>query len=177
MAGARINFAEVEGGFDVLPEGQYECVIERVEVRESNSSDYNYLNFELKVTNEDYEDRRLWFIRSFSPKALPMMKDTFVALGVIEEDEEVDFEWDEDVDITPKEGPVLTNPDLEGIECVARVSNEMYDGTERNRVNGLGALNPEPTTKKGSPAKKSKSSNGRKASGSKKPASRKRSLR
>ena len=161
MSGMKVDFSEVEGSFEPLPEGAYECVIERIEVRESNSSDHDYLNWELKVTEDDYEDRRLWMITSFSPKALFRLKDIFVALDVIEGDEELDLEWADDVDVTPKEGPLLTDPDLIGVAVVAVVTNEMYDGRERNRVDDLKGVG------RSAPAAK-KSSNGKaKASGTK----------
>lgn len=168
----KVNFAEVEGGgFAPLPEGRYECVIERVEVRESQSSDNDYLNIELKVTDEEHEGRRLWFIRSFSDKAMPMMKDTLLALDVIEEDDELEFEWDDEVDITPKEGPVLTHPDLEGIACVAVVYSDIYEGRESSKVRSLEAAETSP--------KKRSASNGKaKSSGTKaKAGGRKRALR
>ena len=137
MAGLSVNFAEIEGSFEPLPEGEYECVIEKVEVRDSKSSDHDYLNWELKVLDEDYEDRRLWMITSLSPKALFRLKDVLVAIDVIDGDEELEIEWEDDVDITSQEGPLVTNPDLDGLPCVAVVTNEVYEGRERNRVNEL----------------------------------------
>lgn len=166
MGGLRINFAEIESSFEPLPEGRYDCIVDRVEVRESKSSDNDYLNWELVVQDEEYEDRRLWMITSLSDKALFRLKDVFLALGVIEEDDEIDIEWDDSVDITPTEGPQLTNPDVSGIPCVAIVTNEVYDGRERNRVNELDGANG------AAPAKKDKASSSRsKKSSSKKSSS------
>lgn len=162
MAGIRINFAEVEGSFEPMPEGAYECIIERVEVRESKSSDHNYLNWELRVTEEgDFEDRRLWTITSFSPKALFRLKDTLVAIGAIEPDEELEFEWEDDVDITPQEGPRLLNPDVEGMAVVAVVRNEFYDGRERNRVENMTSPDDVPAQASPRQAASGRSSGGR----------------
>jgi hypothetical protein len=161
MAGIKIDFSEVESSFEPLPEGRYECIVETVEVRESKSSDNDYLNWEMKVTEGEHADRRLWMITSLSEKALFRVKDTFLALGVIEEDDEVDVEWDDDVDITPQEGPVLTNPEVIGLACVAVVTNEVYEGRERNRVNELleaGAGTGSPSSSSGRPAKARSSS-------------------
>jgi hypothetical protein len=164
MGGLKINFAEVEGSFEPLPEGQYEVIIERVEVRESNSSDNDYLNWQLKVTDDgEFEDRNLWMITSLSEKALFRLKDVLVALEVIEEDEELELEWADDVDITPKEGPLVTNPELDGLAAIAVVTNEMYDGRERNRVNDLVAADAAPAKK--SPAKGGKGKAAAKKSG------------
>lgn len=182
MAGITINFSEIEGSFEPLPEGEYECVVERVEVRESQSSEHDYLNWELKVLDEEYEDRRLWQITSLSPRALFRLKDVLVALDVIDPDDELDIEWEEDVDITPKEGPLVTEPDLEGLACVAVVTNEVYEGRERNRVSDLlgadGATIDRATEKEEEPedeeedeeeeAPKRKKQTTRKASGKKK---------
>lgn len=139
MAGTKINFAEVESSsFEPLPEGNYEVVVDRVEVRESKSSEHYYLNWELEVTDEDYENQRLWMITSLSPKAMFRLKDVFLALGVIEGDEEgFELEWDDQVEVTPKEGPLLTSPEVDGLAAIAVVHNEVYNGKEQNRVNEL----------------------------------------
>lgn len=151
MGKMKIDFSDVESTFEPLPEGEYEILVERVEVRESNSSDNDYLNWELTVQDEEYEGRKLWMITSFSPKALFRLKEVLVNLGVIDEDDELDFDWDDDVDITPKEGPQVTEPELVGVAGVAVVSNEVYEGRERNRVAELrGADAPAKKT----PAKK-----------------------
>lgn len=171
MPGIKVNFAEVESSFEPLPEGRYECIVETVEVRESKSSDNDYLNWEMKVTDGEFEDRRLWMITSLSERALFRLKDTFLALGVIEEDDEIDIEWDDDTDITPQEGPVLTNPEVIGLACIAVVTNEVYEGKERNRVNEIldGSAGTAPAKSSSRPAKSrsAKSSNGSSKSTSK----------
>jgi hypothetical protein len=157
MGGFKVNFAEVESSFQPIPEGRYDAVVETVEVRESNSSDNDYLNWEFKILDEEYEDRRLWMITSLSPKALFRVKDTFLALGVIEEDDEIDIEWEDDVDITPREGPRMIAPEVDGLPCVVVVTNEVYDGRERNRVNEIAPADSEPD------ARPAKGSNGAEA--------------
>jgi len=162
MAGVSINFAEVESSsFEPLPEGNYEVVVDRVEIRESKSSEHYYLNWELEVQDGEFENQRLWMITSLSPKAMFRLKDVFVALGVITGDEEdFELEWDEQVEVTPKEGPLLTNPEVDGLACIAVVQNEMYNGKEQNRVNeilSVDEVEDKPAkasrAKKGSPAK------------------------
>lgn len=174
MPGIKVNFAEVESSFEPLPEGRYECIVETVEVRESKSSDNDYLNWELKVTDGEFEDRRLWMITSLSERALFRLKDTFLALGVIEEDDEIDIEWEDDVDITPQEGPVLTNPEVIGLACIAVVTNEVYEGKERNRVNEIldGSAGTAPAKSSSRPAKgRSRSSSKSSSNGSSKSSS------
>lgn len=165
MGEMRVNFAEVElNNFEPVPEGRYNVQVETVEVRESKSSDYDYLNWELRILDEEYEDKRLWMITSLSPKAMFKLKELLIDLEVIDgEEEDFPIEWDDDVDVTPKEGPVLTAPDVIGIEAVAVVENELYEGKEQNRVEQLlpageetGAAEPEeePAEEKKAPAKK-----------------------
>jgi len=129
-----INFAEVEGGFEAVPEGVYDVTIETVEVRDSKSSEHDYLNWEFKITGPDdeYEGQHLWMITSLSPRALFRLKDVFEALDVLED--EMDLDWDDDVEVTPGAGPQLLEPDVIGMACSVRVHNELYEGKERNRV-------------------------------------------
>lgn len=165
MAGIKINFAEVESSFEPLPEGVYDVIIEHVEVRESKSSDNDYLNWELTVQDEEFAGRKLWTITSLGEKALWKLKDTFLALGVIEEDDELDVEWEDDVDITPKEGPRVTSPELEGLAAVAVVYNEMYEGKEQNRIREL--RDPNEATEPVKAGASAKSSSGSRSSNNK----------
>jgi hypothetical protein len=127
-----INFAEVEGGFEAVPEGTYDVTIEKVDLRDSKSSEHDYLNWEFKIVGDDYEGQRLWMITSLSPRALFRLKDVFEALGVLED--EMTLDWDDDVEITNSSGPMLLEPDVIGMSCKVVVHNEVYEGKERNRV-------------------------------------------
>jgi len=153
--GIKINFADIQGGFEPLPEGEYEVVVETVEVRESGSSDNDYLSWELKVLDDEFEGRRLWMITSLGPKALWKLKDTLIALGVIEGDDEIELEWEDGVEITRQEGPRVTYPEVEGLACVAVVTNQVYEGRERNRVDDV---RPSGSEAKSQPSKKGKAS-------------------
>lgn len=134
MTRVNINFAEVEGGFEAIPEGTYLCEIEKVECRQSKSSEHDYLNWEFKILDDpDHEGQHLWMITSLSPRALFRLKDVFQALDVLEDEMNLDF--DDDVDITPTAGPRMLEPDVEGLTCYVVVTNEVYENKERNRVN------------------------------------------
>lgn len=126
-----IDFSEVEDSFEALPEGLYECVVEDAQVRESKSSDNPYISFEMKILDEEFEDRRIWIGASLSPKALWGLKGVLVSLGAIDEDDAVDLEWDEEVDMTPKEGPQVTNPEVIGLPCAIQTTNSVYNNRER----------------------------------------------
>lgn len=173
MGRTTINFADVEGGFEAVPEGVYDVTIETVEVRDSKSSEHDYFNWEFKITgpDDDYEGQHLWMITSLSPRALFRLKDVFEVLGVLED--EMTLDWDDDVEITPSTGPMLLEPDVIGMPCCVKVTNELYEGKERNRVDDV---LPEGSAKSSSrlPSAKSsraKSSNGKSAAGAKKKSS------
>lgn len=157
MGKITVNFAEVESGFEAIEEGPYPVVIEKVEVRESKSSDHPYLNWELTITDGDHEGRKLWQITSLSPNALFRLKDQLIALGVIEGDEEIDLDWDDDVEVTPKAGPMLLEPDVVGLAAIAIVTVEPYKGVNQNRVEVLQAAEGD-RPRKASSAKASASS-------------------
>lgn len=177
MGRTTINFAEVEGGFEAVPEGVYDVVIETVEVRDSKSSEHDYLNWEFKITgpDDDYEGQHLWMITSLSPRALFRLKDVFEVLGVLED--EMTLDWDDDVEITPSNGPVLLEPDVIGMACSVKVENEMYEKKERNRVQDVlpegasqsksnGKSRSSSAATKAGTAKKTSSSAAKKKSGS-----------
>lgn len=140
MGSININFADVESGFDAIPEGVYPAIVEKVEVRESKSSDYNYLNWEWTLTEGEHEGRKMWQITSLSPKALFRLKDQLIALGVIEGDEDMEITWDDDVEITPGEGPLLLEPDVTGMTANLVVTIEPYKGSDRNRVDEIRSI-------------------------------------
>lgn len=152
----QINFAEVEGGFDNLPKGLYPAVVEKVEVRESKSSEHNYLNWEWTITEGEFEGRKQWQITSLSPKAFFRLKDQFEALGFDVEVEDFDIEWDEDVVITPEAGPLLVNPDVVGMQGLLVVTMDTWEGKERNKVDEVRPFEDDatPTKQPGSSAKK-----------------------
>jgi hypothetical protein len=54
-----------------------------------------------------------------------------VALGAIEEDDAIDLEWDEEVDITPKEGPQVISPEVIGQPCRIATVNSVWENRER----------------------------------------------
>src|SRR3954453_24178086 len=97
MGSISINFSEVDSSFEAIPEGLYPAVCEKVEVRESKSSDHNYLNWEWTITEGVHEGRKMWQITSLSPEAKFRLKDQFEALGYDVEVEDFNLEWDEDV--------------------------------------------------------------------------------
>lgn len=129
-----INFSDVDS-FEPLPGGEwYGVEVDKVEVRENKDGDALYLNWELVVIDGDYENRRLWMITSLKDTALFRLKQVFDQLDVMDDDGQIEIEYDDDVDPSSKSGPRLLYPEVEGLEASVFVKNEMYDGREQNRV-------------------------------------------
>lgn len=128
MTKITVDFSQVES-FEAIPGGKYPVIIESVEIKESKSSEYSYLNFTLVVNDGgEYQNRKLWFIGSLSPKALFRLKSVFDSFG---------FEGDQaELDYDPGSGILLT-PSFVGLSAFADVSVEVYDNKDRNRVQEL----------------------------------------
>lgn len=79
--GIMVDMEGVEAqSFDPLPKGTYNAIVEECKYEVSKSSGKPMWNVRLSVTDEEYENRKVFTYLSFSEKALPMTK---VALGVI----------------------------------------------------------------------------------------------
>lgn len=136
MGYQRVNFSDVEE-FEPMPEGEYSVEIDKVEVRKNKAGDGEYFNWEMVVLDGDYENRRLWMITSLKPQALFRLKQVLEGLDLLEDEDELEIEYDDDVPIEQKSGPRLLYPEVEGLEATATVSNRMYDGREQNEVKAL----------------------------------------
>jgi hypothetical protein len=146
MAFYRVNFGDIES-FEPVPAGEYGVEIEKVEVRENKAKDGLYLNWEMTIIDGDFENRKLWLITSLKDTALFRLKSIFEGLQVIDGSEDLELEYDDDIDPGNKEGPLLLDPNLEGMECIAVVQNEMYEGKEQNRVRDLFVERPRKKSK------------------------------
>lgn len=146
MARVSVDFSQVEE-FEPLPKGEYTVLVEQVEYREAQSEDkFDYLNWELSVSEEgEFKGRKLWFISSFSPKALWRLKQILENLGVYEDDLEIDY--DEDT-------MMVTDPELTGLPALATVSTRPYEGRVQNNVDALTAIDAGPAKKTAPGAKK-----------------------
>jgi hypothetical protein len=113
----------------------------------------------MTIIDGDFENRKLWLITSLKDTALFRLKSIFEGLQIIDDEEDLELEYDDDIDPGTKEGPLLLDPNLEGMECVAIVQNEMYEGKEQNRVRDLFVERPRKKSK--SRTTKSRDTNGR----------------
>lgn len=141
MPRVTVDFSEVES-FEPIPKGEYDVVISGAEYRVAQEEGkFDYINLELTVTEEgEYQNRKLWLILSFSPKSLFRMKDVFENLGIYEEGDELEIDYDDEA-----EPMVVTEPELVGIPAVAVVSLRPYQGKDQNQVDALIAQEGEAT--------------------------------
>lgn len=122
MGKIKVDFSQAKE-FEVLPIGNYPVVVEEIEVRESNSSEFPYLNWKMRVETGEHARRVIWMMTSLSPKAAFRLKAVLRALG-----EEIDDKA-EDIDIDPD--------DYVGRRAVAVLEHEMYNDSPRERCNEL----------------------------------------
>lgn len=118
----KVNFSDVQD-FEPMPAGIYHVEVVDVKLKESQSSDYPYLNWEFVVLEEGYSNRKLWTITSLSPKAAFKMKEALIAFGESKEALTDDFELDPETYI--------------GRRCLAAVVQDTYQGKINNKIESL----------------------------------------
>jgi hypothetical protein len=120
-----IDFTNVEvTGFELLPRGDYLLRVVTPEIRDSQSSEHQYLNIEFEVVDGEFAGRKIWDSMSFSPGALWKLKGFLLASGYTEEDLAGSFDFDP--------------ADLANLEVQARVAQKAdnrQEGVMRNVVN------------------------------------------
>lgn len=165
MARVTVDFSDVQE-FEPLGKGEFPVLVEKVEYREAQTEDkYDYLNWELTVSDGEFQGRKLWFITSLSPKALFRMKDIFENLGLPSYVVEIDY--DEDTNL-------VTEPELAGIPAIAVVSTRMYEGRTQDNVDTLISVDSSPRgAKKTTTSQKTRAASRKKTASAKKTASRK----
>ncbi len=122
----RIDFSKVPSNF--IPAGEYEAVISKVEVRESKSGPWPYLNWEFDITEEEHAGRKVWMMTSLSPKALWGVQGAFSTLGIVSDSDALtELEYD------PDDG-TLTNPDFAGMSVIVAVEEDEWQGQKHSRA-------------------------------------------
>lgn len=133
MPRVTVDFSEVQD-FEALPAGEYPVVIDKATFREpQEEGKFPYINLALKVTEGEHEGRMFWMILSFSPKAIWRMKQVFDNLGIIDEDDELDVDYEEGADGEY----IVTSPELAGLPAIAAVTQRPYENRMQNQVDAL----------------------------------------
>lgn len=123
MPKVRVDFSKARD-FEALPVGVYLVTVEETEVKDSNSSEYQYIKWTLQVATGEFAGRKLWMQTSLSPKATFGLRLALQALGETNPELESDeFEMDPD--------------DYLGRSALAVVSQEEYNQRMQNRVDKL----------------------------------------
>ena len=121
MANISVDLTNVEGGdFELLPEGTYNATVYEVEFNEEK----NYLNWEFRITDADYEDRRAWTITSLKPNALWKLKQILNRIAP-----EMDLSGQLNID----------TDELGGLPCRLDIIHEEYKGDTKARVDEVHA--------------------------------------
>jgi len=80
--GLLVDLSQVEEmKFELLPKGNYDVIIEDAEFSLSKSSSKPMWSLRLNVLNEEYKNRKLFSILSFSEKALPGTKSALLVIS------------------------------------------------------------------------------------------------
>lgn len=128
MSKFKVNFGDVPDSY--IPPGNYEATITQVVLKESQSSEYPYLNWTFELTDPEHLLMPVWMITSLSPKALFGLKDAFAVLGVTDDSEEFELEVDDDTGF-------LIDPDVIGIPVTIKTSVNEYQGRKLTRVDKI----------------------------------------
>lgn len=115
------NFSDIPD--DTIEPGNYMATVEHIELRTSDNSGLDYLNWEFNLTDAEHLGRKVWMILSLSPKALFRVKQTAEVLGF---EEVFAFSIDED--------NMVVEPDFNGMEVELLLENREYQGKVRTQV-------------------------------------------
>lgn len=142
MPRAQVDFSKVPSTENV-PAGRYPFIVENVQLRTSKEKIdpdtgelSEYWNWELTITEGDFEDRRLWLMTSLVAKALWKLRGVLTNLEVeLPKNEEtgkpmLDYDYDETTG-------QITDPELIGLTGVAVVKMGSYNGQERSEVDTI----------------------------------------
>lgn len=125
MARTTVDFSDVQD-FEPVPKDEYPVVVDKVTYVEQPEEDkYDYLAWEMTITEGEFQGRKQWLNTSFSPKALFKLKEVLENLDLFED--ELDIDYDEDT-------MLVTTPELEGMPAIAVVEEGKYNGRPTNNV-------------------------------------------
>lgn len=112
----KIDFTGVQSR-QLLPEDDYLVVVEEVN-QTTSSNDNDQLEFVFSVKEGKFEGQKLWFYCPLTDNSLWKLHGLLTALGQDVPDDELDLDTDE----------------LVGLELMAVVQHETYDGVKRSKM-------------------------------------------
>lgn len=126
MAVIKVDFSNVSN-FEPIPSAVYPVIITNVEQRDSKTSEFPYLNWELVVAEGEFENRKLWTITTLNPKGYFKLQELLIACGEKKDELTSQFEVDPERYI--------------GSEIVVVVGQETYNGRLQNVVQSYNPRN------------------------------------
>ncbi len=120
-----INMNDVEeSSFELVPKGNYDCVIETLEYKLSNSSGKPMWAVVLAIADGTYSGQKLFTNISFSEKAISMAKSAIMKFApeVLNDS------------FNPKK--IADSGQLSGRRCRVKTKIEPYEGEDRTKVAG-----------------------------------------
>lgn len=116
-----INLDEVK---DYVEPGWYFVTIVGAEIKDSNSSDHQYINWRMQIDEpeSEFHKQSLFHMTSLSPNALPMLKNFLEAANA---------QWDEDG---------FNTEDVIGAQLEVKVEVEQYQGRTQNKIRNVRAV-------------------------------------
>lgn len=124
----KIDFSNVQSGFELMPEGTYEAALTGFNIAPSKSSGQPTVTLEFTVQEGDYTGRKLWQAHSLQPHALFALKRTLIALGVPEDELEGAIEVED------------TLEQLTGEMVRLDVGHRTYEGETYSNITKIRAL-------------------------------------
>lgn len=118
--GVKVDFTDVESRI-LLPEGEYDVKVGEVSLQTSEDTGNDYLAWVFRTQNEEeekYNNQALYFNTALVPQSLWNLRALLETLGVDVPSSEYDLDFGE----------------LEGLEMVAVVEHERWEGKKRARL-------------------------------------------
>lgn len=132
----KVDFSEVQEGFDPIPAGVYTGRCEKIEYKTGKDSGIPYLNYTFQITGPKYEGRKLWYVNSLGNTSLWKVKETFTAFGL---EGGCELHVDESSNL-------VTNPEFFDAEVGLEVVDDEYRGQKRGVINRVYKLEGTATT-------------------------------
>lgn len=118
-----VDMSEARKSMEPVPEGVYECEIEKCEVKPSSSGNLMAV-FTFEVQTGDWQGRKFWHNCSFLPQAAFKLLEVLNAVGMEVTEDNIEFDSDE----------------LVGKQCLVTVNQEEYEGKLQNKVQKVNAM-------------------------------------
>lgn len=123
---AKFDFTNVQDGFELIPKGEYPCLLFDVNLKETRKGDDMYV-LVLKIIDGEYKGRQLFYNLPVMPQTMWKIRETLEAFNMEIPQAVVEVDFDE----------------LLGKKCIAIVGHREWQGKNREDVQALKPYNDE----------------------------------